>query len=439
MKMIDKTNRRDFLKQSATVAAGTLILPQLIPSTALGMGGKLAPSDRIVMGCIGVGGQGTNNLRSFLWSKEVQFVAVCDVDTNHTDNAKGIIDKINKNSDCRTYVDYREFLEKEKIDAVSIALPDHWHGLIYSAAANKKLDIYGEKPLARTIQDGRAIVSAVKKNNVVWQTGSWQRSGKMYRRAAELAINGRIGKITRVEVGLPDGDSIIGTPPVMEVPTGLNWDMWLGPAPKVPYRGVCHGDWRWTLDYSGGRLTDWAGHHVDIAAWGIGMDRTGPVEIEGIGIYPLEGLYNTPVEFDFTCKYANGIEMRVATGSRLRFNTGAAWFGEKGWIHVDRDGGLLHASDPKILEEVIGENEIQLYKSNNHFWNFLECVRSRGETVCPVEIGHRSISIGLLGEIAMTTGQKIEWDPIKEEIIGSSVASRLLSRPYRLPWIQPTI
>jgi len=437
--MIDKTNRRDFLKQSATVAAGTLILPQLIPSTALGMGGKLAPSDRIVMGCIGVGGQGTNNLRSFLWSKEVQFVAVCDVDTNHTDSAKAIIDKINKNSDCRTYGDYREFLEKEKIDAVSIALPDHWHGLIYSAAANKKLDIYGEKPLARTIQDGRAIVSAVKKNNVVWQTGSWQRSGKMYRRAAELAINGRVGKITRVEVGLPDGDSIIGTPPVMEVPAGLNWDMWLGPAPKVPYRGVCHGDWRWTLDYSGGRLTDWAGHHVDIAAWGIGMDRTGPVEIEGMGIYPLEGLYNTPVEFDFTCKYANGIEMRVATGSRLRFNTGAAWFGEKGWIHVDRDGGLLHASNPKILEEVIGENEIQLYKSNNHFWNFLECVRSRGETVCPVEVGHRSISIGLLGEIAMTTGQKIKWDPIKEEIIGSSVASRLLSRPYRRPWIQPTI
>ena len=437
--MIDKTNRRDFLKQSATVAAGTLILPQLIPSTALGMGGKLAPSDRIVMGCIGVGGQGTNNLRSFLWSKEVQFVAVCDVDTNHTDSAKAIIDKINKNSDCRTYGDYREFLEKEKIDAVSIALPDHWHGLIYSAAANKKLDIYGEKPLARTIQDGRAIVSAVKKNNVVWQTGSWQRSGKMYRRAAELAINGRVGKITRVEVGLPDGDSIIGTPPVMEVPAGLNWDMWLGPAPKVPYRGVCHGDWRWTLDYSGGRLTDWAGHHVDIAAWGIGMDRTGPVEIEGMGIYPLEGLYNTPVEFDFTCKYANGIEMRVATGSRLRFNTGAAWFGEKGWIHVDRDGGLLHASNPKILEEVIGETEIQLYKSNNHFWNFLECVRSRGETVCPVEVGHRSISIGLLGEIAMTTGQKIKWDPIKEEIIGSSVASRLLSRPYRQPWIQPTI
>lgn len=437
--MIDKTNRRDFLKQSATVAAGTLILPQLIPSTALGLGGKLAPSDRIVMGCIGVGGQGTNNLRSFLWSKEVQFVAVCDVDTNHSDNAKGIIDKINKNSDCRTYGDYREFLEKEKIDAVSIALPDHWHGLIYSAAANKKLDIYGEKPLARTIQDGRAIVSAVKKNNVVWQTGSWQRSGKMYRRAAELAINGRVGKITHVEVGLPDGDSMIGTPPVMEVPAGLNWDMWLGPAPKVPYRGVCHGDWRWTLDYSGGRLTDWAGHHVDIAAWGIGMDRTGPVEIEGMGTYPLEGLYNTPVEFDFTCKYANGIEMRVATGSRLRFNTGAVWFGEKGWIHVDRDGGLLHASDPKILDEVIGENEIQLYKSNNHFWNFLECVRSRGETVCPVEVGHRSISIGLLGEIAMTTGQRIEWDPVREEIIGSSVASRLLSRPYRQPWIQPTI
>ena len=433
------SNRRDFLKQSAMVASGTLILPQLIPSTALGMGGKLAPSDRIVMGAIGVGGQGSGNLRNFLWSKEIQVVAVCDIDSNHNMNAKAMVDKIMKSDDCRMYEDYREFLEKEKLDAVSIALPDHWHGLIYSAAANKKIDIYGEKPLSRTIREGQAIVNAVKRNNVVWQTGSWQRSGKMYRRAAELAINGRVGKITRVEVGLPDGDSRIGTPPVMDVPQGLNWDLWLGPAPKVPYRGICHADWRWNLDYSGGRLTDWAGHHVDIAAWGTGLDRTGPVSIEGHGVYPNEGYYNTPVEFDFTCTYANGLEMCVANGSRLRFNTGAAWYGEKGWIHVDRDGGLLHASDPKILEEVIGENEIHLYKSDNHFWNFLECVRSRKETVCPVEVAHRSISIGLLGEIAMTTGQKIHWDPIKEEIIDNPMAGRLLSRPYRAPWTQPTL
>lgn len=437
--MFDKSNRRDFLKRSATIATGAVILPQIIPSTALGMGGKIAPSDRIVMGAIGTGSQGTGNLRDFLRRvKEVQFVAVCDVDSSHSAKAKEFVDKTNNNSDCRVYGDYREFLEKEKLDAVSIALPDHWHGLIYSAAANKKLDIYGEKPLARTIYDSRAIVSAVKANNIVWQTGSWQRSQEHFRRGAELAINGRVGKITRVEVGLPDGGKGIGTPPVIEVPAELNWEMWLGPAPKVPYRGVSHWNWRWILDYSGGQLTDWTGHHIDIAQWGLGMERSGPIEIEGEGVYPIDGIYNAPVEYDFLCKYANGVEMRVANASRFPLGMGATWYGEKGWIHVDR-GNVLKASDPKILQEVIAENEIHLYKSDNHIGNFLECVKSRGETVAPVEIAHRSISVGLLGEIAMTTGQKIQWNPEKQEIIGNPIASRLLCRPYRQPWNLPTI
>ncbi|MCX6236327.1 MAG: Gfo/Idh/MocA family oxidoreductase [Bacteroidia bacterium] len=437
--MFDKSNRRDFLKRSAAVATGALILPQIIPSTALGMGGKLPPSDRIVMGAIGTGSQGTSNLKGFLGRvKELQFVAVCDVDTSHSAKAKGLIDEVNKNNDCRTYGDYREFLEKEKLDAVSIALPDHWHGIIYSSAANKKLDIYGEKPLARTINDSKAIVSAVKANNIIWQTGSWQRSQEHFRRGAELAINGRVGKIIRVEVGLPDGGKGIGTPPVLEAPAELNWEIWLGPAPKVPYRGVSHWNWRWILDYSGGQLTDWSGHHIDIAQWGIGMERSGPIEISGEGVYPRDGIYNAPVEYDFTCKYANGIEMRVANASRLRFGMGATWYGEKGWIHVDR-GNVLKASDPKILEEVIGECEIHLYKSDNHIGNFLESIKSRGETVAPVEIAHRSISVGLLGEIAMTTGQKIQWDPVKQEMIGNLIASRLLSRPYRQPWSLPTI
>jgi len=437
--MRDKSTRRDFLKKSTAITAGAFLLPQIIPSTALGMGGKLPPSDRIVMGAIGLGSQGTGNMNTFLeHNKEVQFIAVCDVDSNHSKNAKGLIDAVNKNSDCRTYGDYREFLEKEKLDAVCIALPDHWHGLIYSAAANKKLDIYGEKPLARTIYDGRAIVSAVKRNNIVWQTGSWQRSTPNFHRAVELVLNGRIGKVTRIEVGLPDGNKGVGTPPVKEVPANLDWEMWLGPAPKVPFRGIVHWQWRWILDYSGGQLTDWAGHHIDIAQWGIGMERSGPVEFSGEGVYPREGLFNVPVEYNINCKYANGIEMRVANSSQLPTkNGGATWYGEKGWINVDR--GRLIASDPKILDEVIGENEIHPYKSINHVGNFLECVKSRAETVAPVEIAHRSISVGLLGEIAMTTGQKFQWDPFKEEIIGNPVASRLLVRPYREPWELPKI
>ncbi len=229
------------------------------------------------MGAIGTGSQGMSNMRDFLRLKDaVRFVAVCDVDALHLAQARDTVDKANNSRDCRTYGDFREFLEKEKLDAVSIALPDHWHGIIYSEAADKKMNVYGEKPICRTIEDGKVIVNAVKKNNIIWQTGSWQRSEENFRRGAELAVNGRAGKINYIEVGLPDGGGGIGTPPVQDIPPELNWEMWLGPAPKVPFRGVSHWNWRWILDYSGGQLTDWAGHHIDIANWGAGLEHTGP-------------------------------------------------------------------------------------------------------------------------------------------------------------------
>jgi predicted dehydrogenase len=437
--MSNKSSRRDFVKKSAAAVAGVFVLPHIIPSSAMGMGGQKAPSDRIVMGVIGTGSQGMSDMKDFMRLKDqVQFVALCDVDALRLSAAKEAVDNEYKNKDCRTYSDYREFMAKESIDAVLIALPDHWHGIIYTEAANKKWDVYGEKPICRTMNDGQVIVSAVKKNNIIWQTGSWQRSQENFRRGAELAINGRVGKIKLIEVGLPDGGRGIGTPPVQEVPKELNWEMWLGPALKVPYRGVCHWNWRWILDYSGGQLTDWAGHHIDIANWGAGLEHTGPVEIAGKGVYPREGIYNAPVEYDFMCKYANGIEMRVANASRFPMGMGTTWIGDLGWVHVDR-GGKISASDTRILEEKIAENEIQLYKSENHYQNFVDSVRSRKPAIAPIEVAYRAISVGLLGEIAMTTGQIIRWDPEKQEIIGNPAASRLLSRPYRQPWTLPTV
>lgn len=435
--MSGKTSRRKFIRRSAAIAAGAFVIPEIIPSTVMGMGGMKPPSDRVVIGAIGTGSQGMANMRDFLRLKnEVRFVALCDVDSLRLNTAKEVVDAANNSNDCRTYADFREFLEKETLDAVSIALPDHWHGIIYTAAVNRKLNVYGEKPICRTISDGQAIVAAVRRNNIIWQTGSWQRSQANFHRGAELAINGRAGKISRIVVGLPDGGRGIGTPPVMDPPAELDWDMWLGPARKVPYRGVSHWDWRWILDYSGGQLTDWAGHHIDIANWGAGLEHTGPVEISGFGVYPPEGIYDAPVEYDFTCKYANGIEMRVANASRLEHGMGTTWYGDLGWIHTDR-GNVLTASDPDILKEVIAEDEIHLYRSENHWQNFVDSVRSGKQAVSPVDSAYRAISVALLGEIAMTTGETIKWDPEKEEIIGNSRASRLLNRPYRKPWSLP--
>ncbi len=426
-----------FLRSTGSAALGAVVLPTIIPSSALGMNGSVPPSDRIVMGSIGTGSQGTSNMKNFLKFKQVQYVALCDVDSNHLGNAHDVVNKVYGNNDCRTYEDYREMLEKEKLDGVCISIPDHWHSLVYIAAAEKKIDIWGEKPLARSIREGQAIVKAVRNNGIIWQTGSWQRSVENFRHAAELVFNGRIGKVSYVEVGLPDGGKNIGTPPVMEVPKGLNWEFWLGSAPQVPYRGVCHWDWRWILDYSGGQLTDWAGHHIDIAHWGLGLERTGPVEVEGTGVYPEEGIFDVPIQYDFLCKYANGIQIRVANASRLPHKMGVTWYGQTGWIHVSR--GQLFASDAKILEEKMGEGDTLLYHSDDHFLNLLECIRSRKETITPVDVAHRSISVGLLGEIAMTTGQKINWDPEKEEITGNPRAARLLSRPLREPWTLPAV
>lgn len=437
--MENKSTRRSFLRNSLSAVAGTIVLPHIIPSSAMGMNGVVPPSDRIVMGSIGVGSQGTGNMKNFLKFKEVQYVALCDVDSGHLEKASGIVNQYYKNNDCRIYKDYREFLEKEKIDALCISVPDHWHSITYVAAANKKIDIWGEKPLARSIGEGQQIVKAVQKNNIIWQTGSWQRSVANFHKGAELVFNGRIGKVDHVEVGLPNAAKLIGMPPVKPVPAELDWDFWLGSAPKVEYRGVSHWNWRWILDYSGGQLTDWAGHHIDIAHWGLGLDRTGPIEVEGIGVYPAATeLYNVPGEFDFNCKYKSGVVIRVANSARLPHGMGVTWYGENGWIHVDR-GDKLTASKPELLTEELGPNKKALYKSTDHFGNFLECIRSRKETITPVDVAHRSISVGLLGEIAMTTKQKIQWDPVKEQIINNAEASKMLMRPFRAPWKIPTI
>ena len=422
-------SRRQFLKRASGITAGAIAFPYLISSSALGRAGRPAPSNRIVMGCIGMGGQGTGNMRGFLGKREMQVVAICDVDKKHRDRAKKFVDERYKNNDCKAYVDFREVTGRKDIDSLSLALPDQWHSIPAIMGARSGKDIYAEKPFARTIREGRAMCDAVHRYGRVWQTGSQQRSEGNFHKACELVRNGRIGKVQKVEVGLPTGGGT-GNNPVQPVPDGFDWDFWLGPAPWVPFRGVYHWNWRWIMDYSGGQLTDWAGHHIDIAHWGLGLDRTGPIEIEGKGVYPKDGMYDAPTEYDFTCKYANGIVMSVTNNKKNL--QGAKWYGEKGWIYVRR--GKLESDPKSILDEVIGPDEIKLIRSRDHKQNFVDCIKSREETIAPAEVGHRSISVGLLGEIAMLTEQKLRWDPDKEIFLNSDQANRLLSRPMRAPW-----
>ncbi len=437
-------NRRSFICNTAKLTAGVIGFPYIVRSSALGKAGTVAPGNRLVTAQIGCGGMGGANLKSFLHRPDIQIVAVCDVDERHAAEKKRMVDEHYGNQDCRIYYDFRELLETESLDVVSHALPDHWHAYVTIACARKGIDMYGEKPISRTIGEGRAMCDAIDRYGIIWQTGSWQRSVEQFHRAAELIRNGRIGKVRYVEVGLPNGEGPETPPPhLLNKPDYMHYDLWLGPAPWRPYQsfqhvsedkatGNVHYHWRHIFDYSGGKLTDWGGHHIDIAHWGLGFDRTGPVAVEGKGKFPESGIYDVAYEYDFLCTYANGLQMRVANRNLLSHGQGVCWYGDAGWLFVSRRE--LQASDPRILRDKIGSREIRLYHSRDHIDNFIECVKSRRETVTPAETAHRSISVAFLGEIAMLTGRKLTWNPEKETFIGDEQANRYLSRSYRSPW-----
>jgi len=424
-------SRRVFLK---TAAAG-LAAPWIVPASALGGEGRAAPSDRIVMGCIGVGSKGRGNLHAFLNRGDVQMVAVCDVDAGRRGRAKQEVEDFyaaaagaDAYAGCEAYRDFRDLLARDDIDAVMIATPDHWHALPVIEAARAGKDMYCEKPLSLTIAEGRAMSDAVRRYGRVFQTGSQQRSDGRFRQACELVRNGRIGRLHTMTAGLPTGHAI-EPQPTMPVPEGFDYGFWLGPSPWAPYTEKrCHYQFRWIFDYSGGQVTDWGAHHVDIAQWGHGSEMTGPVAVEGRGEFPENGLYNTAVNFRFTCTYADGVRLVVTN----RAPNGVRFEGDAGWVFVKRGG--IDAEPKGLLSERIGPHEVRLYASHNHVGNFLDCVRSRRVTVAPIEAAHRSISICHLGNIAMLLERKVRWDPERERVVGDAEADRLRSREMREPW-----
>ena len=430
-------SRRQFLRRSSLATAAAVGFPAIIPGTALGLNGAVAPSNRIVMGSIGCGGQGKYDTRALFSLPDVQYVAVCDVDAKHRAEGRQMIEEYYSQNNgpskgIEEYNDFREMLARPDIDAVMIAPPDHWHAVMSVAAAQAGKDIYCEKPLANSVPEGRAVVDAVQRFGRVFQTGSHERSRDNARYAAELVRNGRIGKLRRIRVNLPvDNHGPIGNQPVMPIPEGFDYDMWLGPAAMVPYTEKrCHFWFRYILDYSGGEMSDRGAHIIDLAQLGNGTDHTGPTTVEGQGWFPEDGLFNTAMSYNFRFEYANGVELLGESVAPR----GVKFEGDDGWIFIHIHGGDLEAEPASLLREVIGPNELQLGRSRGHHADFIECVKTRGEPKAPVYVGHHTATMCHIANIAMKLGRKLQWDPAREQFINDNEANRMLVPFQRAPW-----
>ncbi|HNU52474.1 MAG TPA: Gfo/Idh/MocA family oxidoreductase [Verrucomicrobiota bacterium] len=421
-------SRRQFLK-GATLLGLAAGFPTAIPARVLG---AEAPSKRIAIGAIGLGGMGSGNLGGFLGDPRCRVLAVNDVDRRNLQAARQRVNQHYGNQDCTAYSDFRELLARDDIDAISLATPDHWHAIPAILAAKSGKDVYGEKPFSHDLREGRAMVTALNRYGRVWQTGSWQRSTGDFRFACELVRNGRIGKVHTVEVGLPTG-SPGGNAPFTNPPPDLDYDFWCGPSPWAPYsQDRTHWNWRWQMDYGGGQLMDWIGHHGDIAQWGLGTEHTGPVEVNPIHAeFPKTGIWDAATRYRVECKFANGVTV-ILQNAEGQYRMGAKWIGTEGWVWVDRGGFETHPATLK--QEKIRPEEINLYRSTNHIGNFIDCVLSRRLTITPAEVAHRSASLGHLAVVALALGRKFRWNPETEQILDDPTAGTLLGRAKREPW-----
>jgi len=442
MRAKQQLSRRSFLRKAGTLSASMAAFPSIVPGSALGLNGATAPSNRITIGSIATGGQARGVLGNALHHEVTQALAVCDVNEHNLAQGKDMVDGRYGNKDCATYHDFRELLARDDIDAVIIAPPDHWHAIPSVMAANAGKDIYCEKPLTHDLAEGRAVAEAVKRNGVIFQVGSMQRSFGNMKRACELVRNGYIGKIHHINVGLPDGGNQSFVRQFPEVPGWLDYDFYVGPAQWVPYHNErLDWNWRWWMDFGGSQLMDWIGHHGDIAHMGMDWDDTGPRKVEPV-LWTLperSNLYDAPLQYKFNATYADGTTMTVGSMQsmpevyRQCGDSGTQWFGEDGqWIFVSR-GGIK--TNPASLADIkLGGNDFRFRKEGNHIADWLNCIKTREKPIAHVEAGHRSASIGHIGKIACVLGQTLEWNPETEQFTNSEMANHMLSRPYRGEW-----
>lgn len=426
-----RQSRRNFVRIIGGGAAAGLFtsLPAKMARVAMA-GAKAQPvNEQIRLGFIGVGGRGIQNAGPLM----KQIVAVCDVDRKHLADAQAKVEKA-AGRPCAGYHDYRELLDQKEIDAVVISTPDHWHALPTIHACQAGKDVYVEKPLSLTIAEGQAMVAAAREHKRIVQTGSQQRSDQRFRTACELVRSGALGKMQTVRVGIPPVNFKGPAVPDSEPPAELDYDFWLGPAPKRPYNEKrVHYLFRFFWDYSGGQLTNFGAHHLDIAQWALDADESGPVTIEAKAHYPENGWYEVPEWCEVTYTYAGGVTLVCGQAEK----GGVTFVGDRGTLHVDR--GRITSTPAEIAEHPATENRVQLYESGNHYQNWLDCIRSRKPPICEVAIGHRSASVCHLGNIAIRLGRKIAWNPQQQKIVGDDEAAAMLARPYRSPWKLPKV
>jgi predicted dehydrogenase len=434
--MNKQLSRRKFIQG---LTGGVIMLPSIIPSRALGRNKHIAPSNRITLGFIGCGEHGIGtNINGFMKYDDCQVVALCDVDPMQRDKARrSVLEKYG--ADHHGLIlsdDFRNIIDRKDIDAVCISTPDHWHIQIGVMAAKAGKDIFVEKPLTLTVEEGRIFCKIIRETNRIVQVGSEQRCRPEFHKMAEIVRNGLIGELKHIEVGMPAGHPVRENPydkrspfePCLP-PEGFDYEMWTGPAPMSPYcPGRTHWNWRWVEELAEGQFNDYAHHLIDIAQWAHGTEDTLPVAVEGTGFFP-EGYYTAATEYDCLFTFADGVTMRCKSG-----RTGHLFEGSRGSI-TNTGWGKLSANPAPVLDFQAGSGDVKLFRAENEHRNFLDCIKSRRKCYAHEGIGHRASLFAHIGLIAVKLKRKLAFDPQNEVFINDAEANRMLSRPRRREWI----
>ncbi len=435
MKPIVKTNRRQFLARAAMVAAA----PCIIPASALGRADRPAPSNRIHVGFLGVGGRGMDHVNGLGYFKQVQMLAVCDTFKSKREQARQRVEQVYAQAraagtyrGCQATPDFREIIQRPDIDAVVIAAPENWHAIMSISAARCGKDVYCEKAMSLTVAEGRAVVEAVRRFGRVFQTGTQQRSDHNFRLACELARNGYLGRLHTVQVAVPGGRSL-PLMPVAPVPADLDYDLWLGPAPFSPYTdNKCSYNWYFIYDYCVGWIQSWGVHHIDIALWGAPALQASRLDLSGSAVFPSEGPANTSITWQVECQTPEGLKLQFSDDGFRRH--GCRFIGDKGSVLVDRGG--IWSEPENLVKTAFRPADERLYESNQHHEDFLKAIVSRRDPVSPVEAGHAATTLTIISDIATRLGRKLTWDWQREQFINDEAANRMLRRTLRSPWGQ---